>query len=76
MLAFHLGFNMMAPVSLTEWHIKLTNWAPLPSFLFLMGWREPVGTLQHPKQFRNLRILDAPERKYFVGMRFPPARGR
>jgi CDP-diacylglycerol---serine O-phosphatidyltransferase len=74
MLAWTWGFRMMAPVSLTEWHIKLAQLGAIASFLFLMAGASRLARFNitsNPEPSNPGR----PGKKYFVGMPIPAGAG-
>jgi CDP-diacylglycerol--serine O-phosphatidyltransferase len=74
MLAFHWGFNLMPPVLLTEWHIKMTQLGAIASFLFLMAGASRLArfNITHNPEPSN---PGRPGKKYFVGMPIPAGAG-
>ena len=74
MLAWTWGFNLMPPVLLTEWHIKLTQLGAIASFLFLMAGASRLARFNiatNPQPSNPGR----PGKKYFVGMPIPAGAG-
>lgn len=74
MLAWTWGFHLMPPVSLTEWHIKLTQLGAIASFLFLMAGASRLARFNitsNPQPSNPGR----PGKKYFVGMPIPAGAG-
>jgi CDP-diacylglycerol--serine O-phosphatidyltransferase len=74
MLAFTWGFNLMPPVLLTEWHIKMTQLGAIASFLFLMAGASRLARFNitsNPQPSNPGR----PGKKYFVGMPIPAGAG-
>ena len=74
MLAWTWGFQLMPPVSLTEWHIKLTQLGAIASFLFLMAGASRLARFNittNPQPSNPGR----PGKKYFVGMPIPAGAG-
>jgi CDP-diacylglycerol---serine O-phosphatidyltransferase len=74
MLAWAWGFELMPPVSLTEWHIKLTQLGAIASFLFLMAGASRLARFNissNPQPSNPGR----PGKKYFVGMPIPAGAG-
>jgi len=74
MLAWTWGFNLMPPVLLTEWHIKLTQLGAIASFLFLIAGASRLARFNianNPQPSNPGR----PGKKYFVGMPIPAGAG-
>jgi len=74
MLAWTWGFYGVSPVSLTEWHIKLTQLGATASFLFLMAGASRLARFNitnNPEPSNPGR----PGKKYFVGMPIPAGAG-
>jgi CDP-diacylglycerol--serine O-phosphatidyltransferase len=74
MLAWTWGFYGIAPVSLTEWHIKLTQLGAIACFLFLMAGASRLARFNittNPQPSNPGR----PGKKYFVGMPIPAGAG-
>ncbi|HEY2860652.1 MAG TPA: CDP-diacylglycerol--serine O-phosphatidyltransferase [Terracidiphilus sp.] len=74
MLAWSWGFNLMPPVLLTEWHIKLTQLGAVASFLFLVAGASRLARFNitnNPEPSNPGR----PGKKYFVGMPIPAGAG-
>jgi CDP-diacylglycerol--serine O-phosphatidyltransferase len=74
MLAWTWGFHLMPPVSLTEWHIKLSQLGAIASFLFLMAGASRLARFNittNPQPSNPGR----PGKKYFVGMPIPAGAG-
>jgi CDP-diacylglycerol--serine O-phosphatidyltransferase len=74
MLAWTWGFNLLPPVSLTEWHIKLTQLGAIACFLFLMAGASRLARFNittNPQPSNPGR----PGKKYFVGMPIPAGAG-
>src|SRR3989442_1387851 len=74
MLAWTWGFHLMPPVSLTEWHIKLTQLGAIASFLFLIAGASRLARFNitsNPQPSNPGR----PGKKYFVGMPIPAGAG-
>jgi CDP-diacylglycerol---serine O-phosphatidyltransferase len=70
MLAWTWGFNLMPPVALTEWNIKLTQLGAIASFLFLVAGASRLARFNittNPQPSNPGR----PGKKYFVGMPIP-----
>ena len=74
MLAWAWGFHGVPPVSLTEWHIKLTQLGGIACFLFLMAGASRLArfNITHNPQPSN---PGRPGKKYFVGMPIPAGAG-
>jgi len=74
MLAWAWGFYGVPPVSLTEWHIKLTQLGAISCFLFLMAGASRLARFNitlNPEPSNPGR----PGKKYFVGMPIPAGAG-
>ena len=74
LLAWTWGFHLMPPVSLTDWHIKLTQLGAIASFLFLMAGASRLARFNittNPQPSNPGR----PGKKYFVGMPIPAGAG-
>src|ERR1039458_8372950 len=74
MLAWAWGFHGVPPVSLTEWHIKLTQLGGIACFLFLMAGASRLARFNitsNPQPSNPGR----PGKKYFVGMPIPAGAG-
>jgi CDP-diacylglycerol--serine O-phosphatidyltransferase len=74
MLAWTWGFMLTPPVSLTEWHIKLTQLGAIACFLFLMAGASRLARFNittNPQPSNPGR----PGKKYFVGMPIPAGAG-
>jgi CDP-diacylglycerol---serine O-phosphatidyltransferase len=74
MLAWTWGFRMMAPISLTEWHIKLGQVGAMACFLFLMAGASRLArfNITHNPEPSN---PGRPGKKYFVGLPIPAGAG-
>ncbi len=74
MLAWAWGFHGVPTVSLTEWHIKLTQLGGIACFLFLMAGASRLARFNitsNPQPSNPGR----PGKKYFVGMPIPAGAG-
>jgi CDP-diacylglycerol--serine O-phosphatidyltransferase len=74
MLAWTWGFHGVPPLSLTAWHIKLTQLGAIASFLFLMAGASRLARFNittNPQPSNPGR----PGKKYFVGMPIPAGAG-
>jgi CDP-diacylglycerol---serine O-phosphatidyltransferase len=74
MLAWTWGFRLMPPVSLTEWHIKLSQLGAIASFLFLMAGASRLARFNITTNAQPSNP-GRPGKKYFVGMPIPAGAG-
>lgn len=74
MLAWTWGFHLMPPVSLTEWHIKLSQLGAIASFLFLMAGASRLARFNITTNAQPSNP-GRPGKKYFVGMPIPAGAG-